>query len=268
MRMRRLGWAGVELEHDGSTLIIDNITTGGVFEPFIVEGEEALIAPSQKPLAALVTHLHRDHTDVAALQQALGDWGLVLRPGQIRFASEMQKFSVLGTEEEFAKSSLKTEELAVGDSREIGPFAVTAAYAVDGLGAPQVSWVVEAGGATVFHGGDTLWHGSWWDIAAEYGPIGAAFLPANSVELNYPMQQPAVSIPAVLSPEQAVEAAHALRAEVLVPTHFSRKFEHDEYYKPIHDARPRLEAAAAKRNLRLAFPEIGEFIEVPTPIPA
>lgn len=268
MRMRRLGWAGVELEHDGSSLIIDNITTGGIFDAFMREGEDELIGPSQKPLAALVTHLHRDHTDVAALQQALGDWGLVLRPGQVRFVSEMQKFSVIGIEEEFAKSSLKTDELDVGDSREIGPFTVTAAYSVDGLGAPQVSWVVEAGGATVFHGGDTLWHGSWWDIAAEHGPIGAAFLPANSAELNYPMQQPAVNIPAVLNPEQAVEAAYALQASVLVPTHFSRKFEHDEYYRPIHDARTRLETAAAARNIDLAFPEIGQFLEVPAPVPA
>lgn len=268
MRMRRLGWAGVELEHEGSTLIIDNITTGGIFDAFMQEGEDELIGPSQKPLAALVTHLHRDHTDVAALQASLGDWGLVLRPGQIRFASEMQKFSILGTEEEFAKSSLKTEELDVGDSREIGPFTVTAAYAVDGLGSPQVSWVVEAGGATVFHGGDTLWHGSWWDIAAEHGPIGAAFLPANCVELDYPMQQPAVNIPAVLSPEQAVEAAYALQAEVLVPTHFSRKFEHETYYRPIDDARARLEAAAATRDVALAFPQIGEFLPVPTPVAA
>lgn len=266
--MRRLGWAGVELEHDGSTLIIDNITTGGIFDAFMNDGEDELIEPSQKPLAALVTHLHRDHTDVAALQQSLGDWGLVLRPGQIRFASEMQKFSILGTEEEFAKSSLKTEELAVGDSREIGPFTATAVFAVDGLGSPQVSWIVKAGGSTVFHGGDTLWHGSWWDIAAEYGPIGAAFLPANFVELDYPMQQPAVNIPAVLSPEQAVEAARALQAEVLIPTHFSRKFEHETFYKPIDNARERLETAATARDVKLAFPEIGEFAEVPTPVTA
>lgn len=268
MRMRRLGWAGVELEHDGESLIIDNITTGGVFDAFMSADEDALIGPSRKPLAALVTHLHRDHTDVDALVEALGEGGHLLRPGRVRFESEFQKVGILPIEEEIWNSSLRAEELAPGDSREIGPFTVVATDAVDGLGSPQVGWIVKAGEAVVFHGGDSLWHGGFWDIAEEHGPIGAAILPANGVELNYPMLQPSVSVPATLSPEQAVEAAYSLKAELLVPMHFSRKFEHDQFYKPIVNARERLEQAAATRAVTLAFPEIGETIEVPAPVTA
>lgn len=66
MRMRKLGWAGVELEHEGSTLIIDSIITGGVFDAFMAEGEEELVAPTQQPLAALVTHLNRTQNGRAA----------------------------------------------------------------------------------------------------------------------------------------------------------------------------------------------------------
>ncbi|MGB0872181.1 MAG: MBL fold metallo-hydrolase [Solirubrobacterales bacterium] len=149
-----------------------------------------------------------------------------------------------------------------GDQRQVGPYTVNAVSAVDGLGSPQISWIVEAGGTTVFHGGDTLWHGGWWDFAAEYGPIDAALLPGNAARLDYPMQQPAVNVPATLSPEQAVEAAYAMQTELLIPMHFSRKFEHEKFYRPIHDSQARLETAAAERDVTLAFPEIGDFIDL------
>ena len=112
MRMRRLGRAGIELEHDGESLIIDNITTGGLFDAFMSKGEDELIGPSRKPLAALLTHLHRDHADVPAIVEALGEGGLLLRPGKVRFESEMQKFAILPIEEEIWNSSLRAEELS------------------------------------------------------------------------------------------------------------------------------------------------------------
>jgi L-ascorbate metabolism protein UlaG (beta-lactamase superfamily) len=76
------------------------------------------------------------------------------------------------------------------------------------------------------HAGDMLWHGGWWDVGAAHGPVDFAFLPANGVEVDYPHLQPAVNIPAVMTPEQAVEAARALKARTLVPIHYNRTFEH------------------------------------------
>src|SRR6476620_11599488 len=77
MRLTWLGWAGAELEVDGATVVIDPLDdAGAVFAPF---GERAAGTPlpdvvAPRPSAAvagLVTHLHRDHADAAALVAAL-----------------------------------------------------------------------------------------------------------------------------------------------------------------------------------------------------
>jgi len=123
---------------------------------------------------------------------------------------------------------------------------VTATFASDGLGSPQVSWLIKADGQNVFHGGDTLWHGAWWDVALAHGPIDIACLPANGVEVNFPNLQPRVAVPAVMTPEQAVEAACALQARLMVPIHYNRTFEHPEHYRPVADARTQINGLAAK----------------------
>jgi L-ascorbate metabolism protein UlaG (beta-lactamase superfamily) len=92
--------------------------------------------------------------------------------------------------------------------------------AIDGFGDPQVGWVVEADGARILHGGDTLFHSSWWHIAGRLGPIDAAALPVNGAVVNAPHLQPASTLPACMGPREAVQAATILRAEVLLPIHY------------------------------------------------
>ena len=72
---------------------------------------------------------------------------------------------------------------------------MTALFASDGFGSPQVSWLIEADGERVIHGGDTLWHGAWWDVALAHGPIDIACLPANGAAVSFPQWQPAASVP-------------------------------------------------------------------------
>ena len=72
MRIRWLGWAGVEIEAEGARVVVDPLAdAGAVFAPF---GERAegrplpeVVAPEPGAVAGLVTHLHRDHADAAAL---------------------------------------------------------------------------------------------------------------------------------------------------------------------------------------------------------
>ncbi len=77
MRIRWLGWAGVEIEADGVTVVIDPLADpGATFAPL---GEEAsrvtlpTVVPPQAgaAVAGLVSHLHRDHADAGALA---GPW--------------------------------------------------------------------------------------------------------------------------------------------------------------------------------------------------
>src|SRR5689334_22147521 len=86
MRLTWLGWAGVELEADGATVVIDPLDdAAAVFAPL---GERVAGTPAPhvvpagagRAVAGLVTHLHRDHADAAALAAALVPGAPVLEP--------------------------------------------------------------------------------------------------------------------------------------------------------------------------------------------
>jgi L-ascorbate metabolism protein UlaG (beta-lactamase superfamily) len=263
MRWRRLGWAGVEVEADGASLVADHLLDPGVFAAFVSDERDAFVAPEPaRAIAALVTHLHRDHADVAAIETALAEDGLVLRPPRSRLETALEQVATREAEAALAASSLTTRVLSPHDAVRVGPFAVTALFASDGLGSPQVSWLIEAGGHKLLHAGETIWHGAWWDIAAAYGPIDLAFLPGNGAEVNYPHMQPPVAVPAVMTPEQSVEAAHALQAGMLVPIHYNRTFEHPDYYRPAADAQRRIATHAAAPGVEARFAEPGEWSEL------
>src|SRR2546425_5180020 len=86
MQVRWLGWAGVELEHEGETLVIDPLVDpAGTFAALgdaarDVELPPVVPATPGRAGAGLVSHLHRDHTDAGALAGALGPGGVVHHP--------------------------------------------------------------------------------------------------------------------------------------------------------------------------------------------
>lgn len=263
MRMRRLGWAGIEVEAEDERLVIDPLVDPGIFSAFLGPEAEPLIAPDPgSARTALLTHLHRDHADVAAVDAALVSGGEVLRPGTA-MATEFDEFVTGEAERGLAETGRPQAVLRAGETRRLGAFSITALPAADGLGSPQVSWLVESGGRRVLHGGDTLWHGGWWSIAAAAGEIHAACLPANGVEVDYPNLQPAATgVSAVMTPEQAVQAARVLQAGVLVPMHDVRMFEHETYYRPVTGARQRLTEAGAAAGVVVRITEPGVWLEV------
>jgi L-ascorbate metabolism protein UlaG (beta-lactamase superfamily) len=262
MRWRRLGWAGLEVEVDGASLVVDHLLDPGLFAPFLSDDRDVLVAPEPgRAVAALVTHLHRDHADVAAIETALGADGVVLRPPRKPVETSLEQVATGEAEAALAASPLPARTCEPGDAVQVGPFSIRALPASDGLGSSQVSWLVEADGQKLLHAGDTIWHGAWWDIAAAYGPIDVAFLPANGVEVNFPQLQPPAAVPAVMTPEQAVEAARALQARRLVPIHYNRTFEHPDYYRPVADAREQIQSHALAHGLEVQFPDPGQWAE-------
>src|SRR3954466_15074757 len=87
MNVRWLGWAGVEIEAGGETVVIDPLAdVDAVFAPFgdaVAGGAVPSIVPAGcagRAVAGLVTHLHRDHADAGALAAALAMDAPVLRP--------------------------------------------------------------------------------------------------------------------------------------------------------------------------------------------
>lgn len=268
MELRRLGWAGLELRCEAQTLVIDTIGSAGAFAAFMGPEADPFLEPSQPPVAALLTHLHRDHADPEALAAWLAPGAPVLRPAATPAGSGQQRVLTGDTEAGLAASGLEQRVMEAGDTAQLGPFTVTATFASDGLGSPQVSWVVEAGGVRVFHGGDTLWHGHWWQIAEAHGPIAVACLPANGARLDYPFLQPAVDEPAVMTPRQAALAAKALGAPSLLAIHHNASFTHERFYRPFEGADEALAEGAREAGVALWLPEIGAWVDAGTIAPS
>lgn len=258
MKIRRLGWAGLELESAGHTAVIDLLEDFGPMREFVGEPHTPLPPARSGAGLALVTHLHGDHADPAAMARALAPGGVLLRPAP----ADGEFLEVAGTyaaERALADAPLAdTRVVEPWHTVTVGPFSATAVPAVDGFGDPQVSWVVEAGGVRILHAGDTVFHGSWWLIAMRHGPIDAAFLPCNGPLCDFPHRQPPSPLPAAMTPEQAAAAAGLLQARVAVPIHYGT-IDHPPAYAPVDDAAGAFERAAATPVRVL---DVGEEIDL------
>ncbi len=216
MKLRHLGWAAVEIEHDGHTLLIDCLKNAF----HLIPGDK-LVAPLEPghAVAALVTHLHSDHADPFAIAGALADGAPVFRP-EPNPGSADDLLLTEQAEKEFREAGLQPEVVPLWEERRAAPFRIFAAPSVDGFGDPQRCWVVECDGIRVLHAGDTLFHGYWWAIKRAFGPIDVAFLPINGAVIQIPSVQPSSPLHAVMLPEEAAVAAHILEARIAVPIHY------------------------------------------------
>jgi L-ascorbate metabolism protein UlaG (beta-lactamase superfamily) len=253
MRVRWLGWAGIELESDGATIVVDPLHEPGA--TFAALGDAAsqvelpaVHSPTPGAAAGLVSHLHRDHTDAGALGAALESGAAVHHPA----AGEPGGNPALAqAEHELTAAALPRRPVATWEAVTAGPFTCTALPAVDGLGDPQVAWLVDAGGQRVLHLGDTMFHAAWWQMARRAGPFDVVFAPINGAVIDFPHQQPASPLPAVMEPEQAALACELLGTSTVVPMHYGG-YEFAPYYRPIPDALERFERAARGRPFRVA----------------
>jgi L-ascorbate metabolism protein UlaG (beta-lactamase superfamily) len=266
MQVRWLGWAGVEIEADGEALVIDPLADpGAVFAPLGEEARRAklpaVIAPEARgtAVAGLVTHLHRDHTDAAALAAATSPEAFVHEPAWPGGA-DVENLALAQADSELDREGVTRRAVEVWERVEAGPFALTALPAVDGLGDPQVSWLVEADGQRILHLGDTVFHGFWWRMARRHGPFDVVFVPINGTVVDFPHLQPPSPLAAAMEPEQAALAGELLRAGTVIPIHYDG-FAIDPWYRPVSDSADRFEAAASTRAYEARVLEPGESFE-------
>jgi L-ascorbate metabolism protein UlaG (beta-lactamase superfamily) len=235
MEIRRLQWAGavVESEQNNVRILIDPVYKSPHFSFFGEPREDWLPLNDLGDIqVVLVTHLHSDHFDPEVIIQNFGVEIPVLVPkGMENEAKERGLLNVKG--------------MAVGDLYELNGVKIFGSYSVDGLGDEQVSWIIKDNDQTVIHSGDTLWHGYWWKMAKEYGPITAALLPVNGAVVREDGDIPSDQ-PICLTPEQAVSAAKVLKAGTLIPIHYGY-FHNPPVYLETEDLEERL-LDAAKRN--------------------
>jgi L-ascorbate metabolism protein UlaG (beta-lactamase superfamily) len=272
MRLTWLGWAGVELEaDDGATVVIDPLADAGAV--FAALGDRAagipvpeVVAPrAGAAVAGLVTHLHRDHTDAAALAAALAPGAPVLEP-PAGGGDALEELACAQADHELDAAGLTRRAVAPWESVTVAPFTLTALPAADGIGDPQVAWLAEAGGVRVLHLGDTMFHGGWWRMARRHGPFDVVLVPVNGAVLRFPHRQPASPLPGALDPEQAALAAHLLGAALAIPIH-ADGYDLDGMYRPVAGAAERFAGAAAERGVPVRLLGLGETIEVSRALP-
>jgi len=261
MRIRWLGWAGVEIEAQGERVVVDPLQDAAAVFAWLGDRARAIALPEVVPaqtgaIAGLLTHLHRDHADGAALADALGVGGAVYEP--VDYGGEgRERLAVVQADQELTAAGLARQPAAAWTSTRAGVFTLTALPAVDGTGDPQVSWLIEADGKRVLHLGDTMWHGWWWRIGERYGPSDVVLAPINGPRLTFPHRQPASSLPGAMEPEQAALAAELLQAERLIPIHYGA-YDLPGIYEPVANPVERLTAVTER-----ATPiKLGELLEV------
>jgi L-ascorbate metabolism protein UlaG (beta-lactamase superfamily) len=241
LRAQRLAWAGVRLELPNAVIFVDPLLDPAVWDQALAD---PLLPLDGGPAMrfVLVTHLHPDHFDPKAVRQALGSGGTLVCDASVAADAASRGFQVRGAR--------PFEPLLLGD------FTATAVPAVDGYGAPQVSWVVDGGGRRVIHCGDTLWHGLWWQVRRQLGPFDAAFLPINGARFGW--RQPAAEVPSVMTAEQAVAAAVVLGARIVVPIHYGVRGA--DGYEEEPQALARLAEIASRRRVAVQQLRPGDWV--------
>jgi len=246
MIVQKLPWAGARITSGDTVIAIDPLYH---FPEDFGWPHESLppLSDFGRVDAVFVTHHHYDHFDPQAIAEFYGASIPVYMPAEaVRLADTAPLETIRG--------------VAVGETVAAGSLRVTASWSVDGVGDPQVSWVVTDGKRTILHSGDTLWHGCWWKMARMYGPFDAVLLPVNGAVVELPGMTPSGQ-PITLTPEQAVAAAKVLNAARLVPIHW-RTVHNPPGYRETPDAGARLAEAAAAEGVQLAVLNNGELIEL------
>lgn len=253
MHIRRLNWAGIALESNGRRLLIDPLSSDERLPAFLGKALFPMLPipdwTEEAPVDALVTHRHSDHYDPSAIKRALGPGGRVFCPVEMV--------------QEIEKDGLNARGVAIWETvRPLGSVDVeiTAVPAVDWRGDPQVSWVVHDGRHRIFHGGDTIWHGSWWSIAQRFSGFDIAFLPVNGVVARVPGTSPS-NLPATLTPQYAAVAARLLGAKKLCPIHFGQ-FNDQETYREHPDVLGALDSSASHENVSLLLLAPNEEVDL------
>ena len=239
--VERLTWAGVKLVAGDTTVLIDAVGRD-LWDGNAPEGLVPVTSDTRRTYA-LITHAHGDHFDADTLAEVLGDRGWVIAP-------EAEAHYV-------AARGLRVIPARPWEPVFRGGFSFTAVPAVDGFGDTQVSWIVQREEVRILHAGDTLWHGGFANLGRHYGPFDVAFLPINGVVPGSDVRSSA----AVMTPEQAVDAARELGAERLVPIHYGNDAGAD--YDEVDDPLGRLQAAAEATGQHVRHLRPGEHLALP-----
>jgi L-ascorbate metabolism protein UlaG (beta-lactamase superfamily) len=149
----------------------------------------------------IVSHGHYDHYDMQAFQA---------------YPDKLVPFAVKrGIGQAARKVGFQhVTELDAWESTMLGPVKVTAVPGKHGV--PEVTYVLEYDGMTVYFGGDTLLIPELSEIAVRFPSIDLALLSVNGLRIR-----PMLNRKVVMDPEEAAELCRILHPRYAVPIHYA-----------------------------------------------
>lgn len=163
-------------------------------------GEESGMTVESLPSLSgvVVSHDHHDHNDMKSFRRYANKRVPMICESKAAVRAKRAGFenvTVLGEWEEAS----------------IGPLTVTAVPALHGV--PEVGYVLQASGFTVYFAGDTLLTPELSDIADRFPHIDVALLPINGLKI--------FGDQVVMNPVDAAQLCEVLRPRVAIPTHYA-----------------------------------------------
>jgi L-ascorbate metabolism protein UlaG (beta-lactamase superfamily) len=197
----RIGHATTLLDFDGVRVLTDPWFSE---KPGYLPGEPRAVGSAAElaPLAGIVvTHGHYDHFDLAALADYPDKTiPMVVKRGLAARAA--------------AAGWRQVVEVDPWETASIGPVRITAAPARHLT--PEVTFVLEGDGRTVFFGGDTMRIRELDDVARRFPGIDLVLLPINGLALR-----PLLNRQIVMDAQQAADLTAVLRPRLAVPIHYA-----------------------------------------------
>jgi L-ascorbate metabolism protein UlaG (beta-lactamase superfamily) len=201
LRVTRIGHSCHVVEFDDLRVLTDPWFTSN---SHYYQGEPVAttVAALGRIDAVVISHEHYDHCDLDALVEGGFDLGIPLfGPGTVAAIAAAKGFRDVRTVEAW-------------ESAEAGELTVTATPGQHGV--HEVTFVLQAGGRTVFFGGDSLRVPELDEIPQRFGHIDLALLPTNGLCIR-PMNRRQV----VMNAEEAAALSAVLKPAVAVPHHYA-----------------------------------------------
>lgn len=199
LSITRVAHSCVLIDFDGDMILTDPWFSE---KPGFYRGEPLGVALEDLPrlTGVVASHKHYDHYDVQAFSA---------------YEDKEVPFAVKRGIAETARGAgfENVTELDPWETISLGPVSITAAPGKHGV--PEITYVLQAGGFTVYFGGDTLLIPELSEIAERFPRIDVALLPINGLTIR-----PLLNRKVVMSARDAAELCSVLRPRIAVPIHY------------------------------------------------
>ena len=149
----------------------------------------------------VVSHDHYDHYDVKAFQA---------------YPDKQVPIAVKGGTEQKARrvGFANVIDMEAWETTTFGPITVTAAPGKHGV--PEITYLLQAGGLSVYFGGDTLLIPELSEIPQRFGRVDVALLAINGLQIRFLGNRQDV-----MNPQDAAEFCRISRPRYAVPIHYT-----------------------------------------------